>query len=338
MNTNNTTIVVDAMGGDNAPFKVLKGIEIFNKSHSNINILLFGDKKIINNTLKSHSLKLNNIEIFNTTDNIKDNDTANTILRKKKNSSIFQGLTHVKNNKVSSGFVSAGNTGALMILSRLLLGMLEDIDRPAICSLLPNKKNFCIMLDLGANSTVVAKNLFQFALMGYSYHTLLKPNEKPKIGIINIGTEDHKGLEFLKEAHDLISQSFLRDYFIGFVEPNKITSGICDIIISDGYTGNIILKTAEGLSSFITNNLKNVFNKSLKNKLSYKIIENDLKIFKDQINPDKYNGASMIGVNGISIKSHGNASPYAFSCALDKCYNLIENNFNMKIRNNLSRL
>ena len=133
-------------------------------------------------------------------------------------------------------------------------------------------------------------------------------------------------------------QSFLKKYFIGFIEPNKITSGDCDIIISDGYTGNIILKNAEGLSSFITNNLKNVFNKSLKNKLSYKIIENDLKIFKDQINPDKYNGASLIGVNGISIKSHGNASPYAFSYALDKCYNLIKNNFNMKIRNNLTRL
>ncbi len=338
MNINNTTIVVDAMGGDGSPYKVLKGIEIFNKSHFNTDILLFGDQSEIDNTLNKHSIKIDNIKIFNTTDNIKDHDTANTILRKKKESSIYQGLDYVKKNKNTSGFVSAGNTGALMILSRLLLGMLEDIDRPAICSLLPNKKDFCIMLDLGANSTVVAKNLFQFALMGYSYHTLLKPHEKPKIGIINIGTEDHKGLEFLKEAHDLISQSFLNEYFIGFVEPNKITSGTCDILISDGYSGNIILKTAEGLSGFITDNLKNVFNKSFKNKLSYKIIENDLKIFRDQINPDKYNGASLIGVNGISIKSHGNASPYAFSYALDKCYNLIANNFNMKIRDNLARL
>ena len=134
--------------------------------------------------------------------------------------------------------------------------MLEDIDRPAICSLIPNKKDFCIMLDLGANSTVVAKNLFQFALMGYSYHALLKPNEKPKIGIINIGTEDHKGLEFLKEASDLIAKSFLKKNFIGFIEPNKISSGECDIMVSDGYTGNIMLKTAEGMSDFITNNLK----------------------------------------------------------------------------------
>ena len=141
MNRNNTTIVVDAMGGENSPFKVLKGIEIFNKSHSQTNILLFGDQNIINKTLDSHSFKLSNIEIFNTTDNIKDNDTANTILRKKKNSSIFKGLNYVKNNKDYSGFVSAGNTGALMILSRLLLGMLEDIDRPAICSLLPNLVN-----------------------------------------------------------------------------------------------------------------------------------------------------------------------------------------------------
>jgi glycerol-3-phosphate acyltransferase PlsX len=193
-------------------------------------------------------------------------------------------------------------------------------------------------LDLGANSTVVAKNLFQFALMGFCYHGILKPNIEPRIGIINIGTEYNKGLEFLKEAADLIDNSFLKKNFIGFIEPNKITSGICDIMVSDGYTGNIMLKTAEGMSKFITDNLKNVFMKSLKNKLAYKILETDLKKFRDQINPEKYNGATLIGVNGISIKSHGNASPLAFSSAIQRCYEFINNDINKKIRQNFDFL
>jgi len=239
----------------------------------------------------------------------------------------------VKANK-DSGFVSAGNTAALMILSRLILGMIDGVDRPAICSDIPNKKNFSLMLDLGANVSVNASNLFQFALMGYSYFSIIDPNREPKIGIINIGTENNKGLEFLKDAADLISNSFLSKNFIGFVEPNTITLGECDILLSDGYTGNIILKTAEGLSEFITSNLKEVFLKSYKNKIAFKVLENDLKVFRDQINPKKYNGATLLGLNSISVKSHGNATPFAFSFALKKCYNFIENNLNQKIINN----
>ena len=194
------------------------------------------------------------------------------------------------------------------------------------------------MLDLGANVSVDARNLLEFAVMGFYYHAILKPNIIPKIGIINIGTEDNKGLEFLQEASDLINKSFLKDNFIGFVEPNMITEDVCDIIVSDGYTGNIILKTAEGMSQFFTNNLKNVFNKSFMNKLSFKFLEKDLKNFKDKINPDKYNGAILIGVNGVSIKSHGSASPFAFSCAIEKCYNFIKNDINSKISSQLNNL
>ena len=193
---------------------------------------------------------------------------------------------------------------------------------------------FVLMMDLGANVYVNANNLMQFALMGYSYFSIIDPKRKPKIGLINIGTENNKGLEFLQEAHDLISSSFLKKDFLGFIEPNKITLGICDIILSDGYTGNIILKTAEGLSGYITSQLKNVFQKSFKNKLSYKIIEKDLLEFKNNIDPDEYNGATLLGINGISIKSHGNANPYAFSCALNKCYDFILNDLNKKIIDN----
>ena len=335
MSIKKTTIAVDLMGGDNSPYKTLKGAEIFSAQNNQVKLILLGEQKKIEKIFTKNNIKIHNYEIINTIDNIQNDDSTNIILRKKKESSIYKGLSLVKELS-ASGFVSAGNTAALMILSRLQLGMIEGIDRPAICSIIPNKKDYSIILDLGANSTVVAKNLFQFALMGYCYHLLLKPDIEPKIGIINIGTEDNKGLEFLKEASDLINNSFLKKYFIGFIEPNKITSGICDIMVSDGYTGNIMIKTAEGMSQFITDNLKYVFKKSFKNLIAYQILKNDLEIFKDQINPDKYNGATFIGVNGISIKSHGSATPYAFSCAIQRCYDFINNDINKKIRENFN--
>ena len=327
------TIAIDAMGGEDSPFKVLKGTEIFQKNFSNTNILFFGDEELIKKTIINQKLILENYKIINCVENVKDNDNANTILRSRKDSSIYKGLKYVKDN-TDSGFVSAGNTAALMILSRLILGMIKGVDRPAICSKIPNKKSFSLMMDLGANVYVSAENLLQFALMGYAYFSTIDPKRKPKIGLINIGTENNKGLEFLQEAHDLISKSYLKNEFLGFVEPNKITEGLCDIILSDGYTGNIILKTAEGLSNFITNNLKNMFTKSIKNKLAYKILENDLKKFKNKIDPEEYNGATLLGINGVSIKSHGSSSPYAFSCALNKCYDFISNDLNKKIEEN----
>ena len=337
MSTRQLTIAIDAMGGENSPFKTLKGSEIFSTNYQNVKLLFFGNKENIKEVINSNKLKISNYDIVDCAENVLDEDKPSTILRSRKESSIYKGLAYVRDNP-NSGFVSAGNTAALMILSRLLLGMIKGIDRPAICSDIPNKKSFSLMLDLGANVQVDPSNLFQFALMGYSYFSIIDPKRVPKIGIINIGTENNKGLEFLQEAHDLISNSFLKNNFVGFVEPNKITTGECDILLSDGFTGNIILKTAEGLSEFITSNLKDIFKKSIKNNLAFKLLENDLKIFKDQINPEKYNGATLIGLNGISIKSHGSASPFAFSCAIKKCFDFINNDLNLKIINNFRDL
>ena len=330
MSKRQVTIAIDAMGGENSPFKVLKGTEIFQKNEKNTKILFFGDEKLISHSIKQNNINILNYEIINAEDTISDEDNVNTILRSKKNSSIYKALEFAKKN-VNSGFVSSGSTAAIMVLSRLHMGMIDGIDRPAICSLVPNKKNYSLMLDLGANVTVSGANLFQFALMGYCYYSIINIKNKPKIGILNIGTENNKGLEFLQEAADLILSSFLKEYYIGFIEPNKITSGECDIIISDGYTGNIMLKSAEGISNFIISNLKEIFNKSFKNKISYKLIEKDLNILKNQVNPDIYNGATLIGLNGISVKSHGNANPIAFSYALKQCSNFIVNDLNKQI-------
>ena len=183
MNSKEISIAVDAMGGDNAPFKTLKGIEIFLNNNSKVKIKILGNEQLINRTLIESKIFINNYEIINTTNDVQNEDTANTILRNRKDSSIYKGLELIKNIE-SSGFVSAGNTAALMILSRLILGMIEGINRPAICSVIPNVENFSIMLDLGANVSVDAKNLLQFAVMGYCYHAIFKKNEDPKIGII----------------------------------------------------------------------------------------------------------------------------------------------------------
>ena len=335
MSPRQITIAIDAMGGEDSPFKNLKGAEIFSKNHKDVMLKFFGDENLIKKIIKVHKIKLSNFKIVNCLENVTDDDNASTILRSRKNSSIYKGLNFVSQNS-NSGFVSAGNTAALMILSRLVLGMIEGVNRPAICSTIPNKKSFSLMMDLGANVYVTAENLLQFALMGNAFFSIIDPKRDPKVGLINIGTENNKGLEFLQKAHDLISSTFLKKNFLGFIEPNKITHGNCDIILSDGYTGNIILKTAEGLSDFITSNLKNVFTKSFFNKIAYKIVEKDLKIFKNQIDPAEYNGATFLGVNGISIKSHGNADPYAFSCAINKCYDFVLNDLNKKIIENFN--
>ena len=216
MSEGQVEIAIDAMGGENSPYKVLKGVEIFLKKEKNTKIIFFGDEVTINQNINKHNLNIYNYEVINTDDIISDEDSVNTILRSKKNSSIYKGLEFAKKNQ-NSGFVSSGSTAAIMVLSRLHMGMIEGIDRPAICSLVPNKKNYSIMLDLGANVTVSGSNLFQFALMGFCYFSIINKKRKPTIGILNIGTENNKGLEFLQEAADQILSSFLKEYFIGFI-------------------------------------------------------------------------------------------------------------------------
>ena len=188
MSNRQITIAVDAMGGEDSPFKCLKGIEIFSSKKSGVDFKIYGDQVLISQSIKDNKLKINNYEVINCSENVLDDDNASTILRSRKNSSIYQGLSFVKENS-DSGFVSAGNTAALMILSRLILGMIDGVSRPAICSKIPSDKSFSLMMDLGANVYVSAENLLHFALMGYAYFSIIDPKRNPKIGLINIGTE-----------------------------------------------------------------------------------------------------------------------------------------------------
>ena len=327
MNLNHITIAIDAMGGDNSPNKVIKGCEIFLNDNKAVKLIIFGNKNLIS----SHFLKKYSemISLVHCEEVISDNDKPSSILRSKKESSMRKAIEFIK-SKNNIGFVSAGNTGAVTALSKIILGTLENIKRPAFCSMIPTSKGFCIMLDLGANKENNENHLLQFSIMGHAF-AKIKNISNPKVAILNIGTEEGKGKEYLQEASKLINKSFLKSDFIGYIEPDQITTGIADVIVTDGFTGNIALKTAEGLSKFIMDNFTKVFKKNILNKIAYLILKKDLVYFSNTVNPTKYNGAIVLGLNGVVIKSHGSATPAAFAQALKNCLEFVERDINKLI-------
>ena len=326
MNYIQKTIAIDAMGGDNSPTKVIQGCEIFLKNNNQNKLLLFGDQELIS---KDFLNRYSNVELIHCEEVISDDDNTSSILRAKKQSSMRKALEFIKTQD-NIGFVSAGNTGAVTALSKIILGTLENIKRPAFCSMIPTSKGFCIMLDLGANKESNENQLMQFSIMGHAF-AKIKNIDSPKVAILNIGTEQGKGKDYLHEASQLINNSFLKNNFIGYIEPDNITSGIADVIVTDGFTGNIALKTAEGLSNFIMKNFKNVFKKNTLNKLAYLILKKDLSNFSNVVNPTKYNGAIVLGLNGVVVKSHGSASPEAFAQAINNCLEFVDRDINKLI-------
>jgi|TARA_B100001964_G_scaffold63492_1_gene72342 glycerol-3-phosphate acyltransferase PlsX len=327
MNQNQITIAVDAMGGDNSPEKTIKGCEIFLNNNSNVKLIIFGNKNSINNIyLDKYSEMINFVHCEEV---ISDYDKPSSVLRSKKESSMRKAIEFIK-SKNDIGFVSAGNTGAFTALSKIILGTLNNIKRPAFCSMIPTSKGFCIMLDLGANKESNENQLLQFSIMGHAF-AKIKNISNPKVAILNIGIEEGKGKEYLQEAFKLVSKSFLKNNFIGYIEPNQITLGKADVIVTDGFTGNIALKTAEGLSKFITDNFKKIFTKNIINNMAYLILRKDLIKFSNTINPTKYNGAVVLGLNGVVVKSHGNASPEAFAQALKNCLEFVKKDINKLI-------
>ena len=327
MNQNQITIAVDAMGGDNSPEKTIKGCEIFLNNNSNVELVIFGNKNSINNIfLEKFSEKINFVHCEEI---ISNEDKPSSILRSKKESSMRKAIEFIK-SKNNIGFVSAGNTGAVTALSKIILGTLNNIKRPAFCSMIPTSKGFCIMLDLGANKESSGNQLLQFSIMGYAF-AKIKNISSPKIAILNIGVEEGKGKGYLQEAYNLLDKSFLKNNFIGYIEPDQITSGKADVIVTDGFTGNIALKTAEGLSKFIIGNFKKIFTKNIINNMAYLILKKDLIKFSNTVNPTKYNGAMVLGLNGVVIKSHGSATPEAFAQALNNCLEFVKKDINKLI-------
>ena len=309
-----TRIAVDAMGGDGGPKIIMPSVKEFLLENRSVKIDVYGDEKILSKYLNIFDKNISkNLTIVHTDEKVLSEDSPSHALRHKKNSSMSMAIKSVK-DKNAQACVSAGNTGALMAISRFILGTLDGIDRPAIESMLPSLNGHTHVLDLGANIDSKAEHLYQFAVMGSALSSVLDEKENPTIGLLNVGEESIKGNTQVKDAHDLLLSSRLN--YVGFVEGDDIFCGNIDVIICDGFVGNIALKASEGTAKFITSKLKDEFKKNIFTKISGILSMIVLNSFKKVADPRKYNGASLLGLKGIIVKSHGGADSFAFNNSL----------------------
>ena len=328
--SHNVKIAIDAMGGENSPRKIINGIEISLKKNRENFFYLYGDEKILNEELSNKKLLFNNCEVINTNDLIKDDESALTAAKKGKESSMWKAIESVKNNKADIS-LSAGNTGALLVISRLILNTIEGISKPALAGLWPNETHMNVVLDLGANIECDVKNLLDFTSMGAALSKSLFYNKYPKISLLNIGLEEIKGSEILKKTFSILKKQESNNFeFSGYIEGNHIMDGNVDVIITDGFTGNVALKTAEGTANFITRNLKKSLNK-LSVLLSYKQLMN----FRNKLDPRKYNGAIFLGLEGPVVKSHGSTDATGFAYSIEMCNKIVRADLIKKIKSNL---
>ncbi len=331
----NITIAVDAMGGDGSPKKIIDGIAHHNKNSKNIFYKIFGDKEKILSNLPS-GLSKDVYEIFDTKNNVKGTDTPLEAAKRGKDTSMWLAIESVK-NKEADAIISAGNTGALLVIAKLNLKMIENIDKPALSALWPNEKGMSVVLDLGANIECSDKNLIDFAVMGSSVFKSLYPNEIAKVALLNIGSEEMKGNEVIKETYQKLNSMKSSDYeFKGYIEGNNLMKGDVNVIVSDGFTGNIALKTAEGTANFITKELKKTFTNNIIGKLSGLINYFNFKKFKKRLDPRLYNGAIFIGLDSPVIKSHGATDYIGFSNSLSVCEKIVRGDLISKIKSNIA--
>ena len=329
------TIAVDAMGGDSSPKKIIDGIAHHFDKNRNSFYQIFGDKNQINKFIP-RSLSNDCYEIIHTNEVVKDDDTPLGAAKRGKNTSMWLAVESVKVKKADI-VISAGNTGALLVIAKLNLKMIENIDKPALAGLWPNKNGTNIVLDLGASIDCSEKNLVDFGIMGSALFKALFPNEESKVAILNIGSEEIKGHEILKKAYEILnSNNNFNLKFNGYIEGNEIMDGISNVIITDGFTGNVALKTAEGTANFITNELKKTMTNSFVGKLSTFLNMNNLKKFKKRLDPRLYNGAIFIGLDSPVVKSHGGTDYIGFSNSLSVCDRVIRGNLIEKIKQNIN--
>ena len=327
-------IAVDAMGGDNSPKKVIDGIILNHKSNKDIFFKIFGnEEKIV--PLLQKKIDKNFYEIIHTKNVVKSTDSPLEGAKRGKDTSMWLAINSVK-NKEADIVVSAGNTGALLVIAKLNLKMIENIDKPALSALWPNKKNMSVVLDLGANIECSSKNLLDFAIMGASLYTSLYPDDKPNVGLLNIGSEELKGNEIIKETYKILNDKKSDNYnFDGYIEGNHLMDGNVNVIVSDGFTGNVALKTAEGTANFITEELKKAMTGSLIGKISSLLNISSLNKFKKRLDPRLYNGAIFIGLDSPVVKSHGGTDFIGFSNSLDVCHRIVRGNLIKKIKQNI---
>jgi glycerol-3-phosphate acyltransferase PlsX len=329
------TIAVDCMGGDHGLSVTVPATFDFLQRDPDCSVLLVGHEEL----LAAAVAKVGNtfgdrLKIQNATEVVAMDDGLAIALRVKKDSSMRVAIDLVKNGKAHAA-VSAGNTGALMAISRFVLKTLPGIERPAIATILPTMKGHCYVLDLGANVDCTPEHLLQFGIMGSLLVSALEHIEKPTVGLLNIGEEDIKGNETVKRAAELLKESGLN--FYGNVEGNDIFKGTTDVVVCDGFVGNAVLKASEGLISMISNGLREEFSRSPLTKLMGLLAMPVMKAFKARFDHRSYNGAILLGLKGIVVKSHGAADAYAFRCALEKAAEEARNSLPEKIASRMAQ-
>ena len=327
-------IAVDAMGGDGSPKKVIDGIHHHFKKNKSTFYQIFGDKEKIHAHI-NNSLPNSSYQLIHTVDVVKGTDSPLEGAKRGKNTSMWLAIQSVKDKK-SDVVISAGNTGALLVISKLNLNMIENIDKPALSALWPNKKGMSVVLDLGANIECSPKNLIDFSIMGSSLFKSLYPDYNAKVALLNIGSEEFKGNEIIKETYQQLNQRNNHDFeFKGYIEGNQLMNGDVNVIVADGFTGNVALKTAEGTANFITSELKKAMTGNFIGKISSLLNIYNLKKFKARLDPRLYNGAIFIGLDSPVIKSHGGTDFIGFSNSLSVCTRVVSGDLIEKIRKNI---
>lgn len=330
------TIAIDAMGGDHGPATTVPSTLQALAQHPDVAFTLVGDQAILErelgNALSRHADRLS---IVHAEQVVAMDELPSQALRSKRASSMRKAVDQVKQGRAQA-CVSAGNTGALMAIARFVLKMLPGIDRPAICAIMPGTANHTFILDLGANVDCSSEELFQFALMGSVLAGCLEGRERPKVALLNIGAEEIKGNDRVKQTAALLADSPLN--YVGFAEGNDLFTGRVDVIVCDGFVGNVALKTAEGAARMLTHFAREEFRRSLWRKLAAMVARPVLLDLKARANPDGYNGATLLGLRGIVVKSHGNAEAASFANAIDRAVVEVEQNVPERISVELEAL
>ena len=330
-------LALDAMGGDEAPDMVLKGANIARLRYPDLRFVLFGNESVIHPVLTRFKKLATVCTIEHTDETIKSDEKLSVVLRKRRKSSMSLAVDAVGRGD-AHGVVSAGNTGALMAFAKIVLRTLPGIDRPAMGSIFPTQRGESVMLDLGANIDCNSANLVQFAIMGEVFARNVLGVNEPTVGLLNIGSEEGKGNETIRSAAAALRQSGLPIQFYGFVEGDDIAAGTVDVVVTDGFAGNIALKTAEGTARLYGGYIRNAFKRSLMSRAGYLLARPALKALRERLDPRTYNGAMFLGVNGVAVKSHGGTDHKGFANALSVAADMVSQGINPKIIAELSRI
>jgi glycerol-3-phosphate acyltransferase PlsX len=329
------TIALDCMGGDRAPQIVIEGADRVAENSFSVHFLFFGDSRKITPIINHCRFLKGRYDLIHTEDFISSDEKPSNALRRGTKSSMRLAIDAVKEGKADV-IVSAGNTGALMAISKIVLRPLPSIDRPAIVTSIPNKKKGgTVFLDMGANVECSADVLFQFAIMGSAFARAVRKINKPTIGVLNVGSEELKGHDDVRNVAEMLRNSALKDQFYGYVEGDDIAAGTVDVVVTDGFTGNIALKAIEGMAKMVSGLVKEGFKASILSKIGYLLASVSLSRSIKAVDPRFHNGAMLVGLSGVVVKSHGSADALSFSNAIKVAISLVENKINEQITKEL---